>query len=179
VQNQRPVVIKGPNPTPTEMEDINRRCLNHLEALQEIEAKEAEQRNRAQEAAQEAKAAAQRRRLRALSAMPDVRVKPVDWVGANCSFLCSKYVELRVEVTNASIEAVSSVFVGLAFVQSISCPSETRLDLPLSPGETVLPLLNSLIDHNQKAASAPRWSMFGWRGLALGLMGGTVCRSKM
>jgi hypothetical protein len=79
-------------------------------------------------------------------------VKAVEWVGVDCSLYCSKYVELRVEVTNGSIEALSAVFIGLAFVQSISCPSsyvdKNQLNLPLSPGETRIATIE-FIDRSQ------------------------------
>ena len=152
--------ISGPNPTPIEMKDINRQCLTHLQALREIEAEQAEQKRRAQQAAREAKTAAeQRRRIRALSAMTDVHVKAVGW---GCSFSCdlSPTIGLRVEVTNGSMEALSHVLIGFAFVQSTACPSsyvsKSLLDLPLSPGETRTVTIDHIVGYYQKVGSAPQ-----------------------
>jgi hypothetical protein len=162
--------IKGPNPTPTEMRGINQQCSSHLQALQEIEAEKerradelAEQKRRAQQAAQEARdrrlqaaqeardrqlqaaqearaVAEQQRRQRKLSAMTGVQIRAA-------GFKCTEYdtcdwsVDLKVEVTDGSREALSKISVGLAFVQTSSaCPSlyaeRHTFDLNLSPGET-------------------------------------------
>jgi hypothetical protein len=76
--------IKGPNPTPTEMRDINQQCLTHLQALEEIEAEKeqrayeaAERRRRAEQVAQEERnrrfQAAQEAKDRELQAAQEAR----------------------------------------------------------------------------------------------------------
>jgi hypothetical protein len=76
--------IKGPNPTPSEIRDINQQCLSHLQALQEAEAEKerrayevAEQKRRAQRAAQETRdrqlRAAQEARDQQLQAAQEAR----------------------------------------------------------------------------------------------------------
>jgi hypothetical protein len=196
----RAVDIKGPNPTPTELEDIQHQCFMYIEAQQRVEAEQerraaelAEQKRRAQQraqeernrqlqaaqeernrqlqaaqeernrqlqaaqvaqeernrqlqAAQEAKAAAERQRqLRKISAMSGVKVRLAGFDCPVYSFdvrtqTCVQSVDMKVEVTNGSKEALSSVSIGLAFVSDNACPSsyaeKHTLDLTLSPGET-------------------------------------------
>jgi hypothetical protein len=155
----RAVDIKGPDPTPAELNIIKQQCSIYIEAQEQIEAEQkqraaelAEKKRREQQAAQEARdrqlqaaqearaAAAQQRQLRKFSAMAGVHVKPA---GFKCSLvdICDLYVDMKVEVTNASKEALSSVSIGVAFVPTNSgCPSsyaeQHTLHLTLSPGET-------------------------------------------
>jgi hypothetical protein len=161
---QRTVDIKSPNPTSTELSAIEQQCLTYIEAQEQIEADQkrleaeqkrraaeaAEQRRREQQQAQDARnrqlqaaqearaAAAQQRQVSKLSAMNNVQAKAA---GFECSLFSCNLVDMSVEVTNASKEALSSVWVGVAFVPTNSgCPSsyadKQHLYLKLSPGET-------------------------------------------
>jgi hypothetical protein len=149
--------IHGPNPTPDEMKSMREQCRAHLEAealiaRQEQAAQEARRRQdqqaaqeasrQQQQAAQEAllakQSALQALQTRQLAAIKAIRAKPA---GFTCTVVCDTYVDLKVEVTNGSTEALSSVTIGLAFVPTNSaCPSSyaerDELKLVLSPGET-------------------------------------------
>lgn len=157
---QETLDIKGPNPTPAELNDIKEQCLIYIEAQERA----AESERRAQQATREARArqlqteqdarakqlqaeqdarAAASRRLetRKFWAMTDIHVTPS---GFKCweDFPSCEKVDMKVEVTNRSKEALSSVSVGLAFIptKNSACPQsyaqKETLQVPLSPGET-------------------------------------------
>jgi hypothetical protein len=161
----RTVDVKGPNPTPAELNNIKQQCSIYIEAQEQIETEQArraaelaEQKRRAKQAAQEARnmqlqaaqearaAAEQQRQLRKASAMTDIYVRPAGfecwiprWDSPTNSMACDRD-EMKVEVTNRSREALSGVSIGLAFVPMKSaCPSsyaeKHSLSLKLSPGE--------------------------------------------
>jgi hypothetical protein len=83
--------------------------------------------------------AAQAEQLRKSSTIRSIRV---GLAGFKCSspYICDLYVDMKVEVTNGSNEALSSVSIGLAFVTNGTCPSsyaeQHTLHVELSPGET-------------------------------------------
>jgi hypothetical protein len=146
----RTVDIKGPNPTPAELNDIKQQCLSYIEAQEQIEAEQqrraaelAEQKRRDQQAAQEARArqsqAEQEARAEASRAMQFRKSRTIantDIVleGAQCSYDADtcKFVkgkgeeppiDITVRVTNRSNEALSGVTVGLAIIpQNGACP---------------------------------------------------------
>jgi hypothetical protein len=142
--------IDRPNPTPNEMKSMREQCRAHLKVEATIahqEQQAAQETRRQQQSAQEARLqeqqAAQEARLsalqaRKLAAMKAIRVTPA---GFKCTVVCDVYVDMTVEVTNGSNEALSGVSIGLAFVPTNSaCPASYAqredLRIVLSPGET-------------------------------------------
>jgi hypothetical protein len=155
--------IKGPNPTTDEQKDMREECLAYLDAQAQIAAEDRESERKAEQAAREAKArelkAAQQARAeeksrlqaeqsalaaRQSAAMTAIRVTPegfkCDVVGSSTYTSCDR-VAMKVEVKNESDEALSSIWIGLAFVPPRNaCPSsyaeKHELYGALSPGET-------------------------------------------
>jgi lipoprotein NlpI len=118
----RTIDIKGPNPTPAELNDIKQQCRTYIEAQEQMEALQ------------------EQHHFRRLEAIANVHAR---LGGFRCSLpdICDLYVNMKVEVTNGSKEALTSVSVGLAFVPTNgTCPSsyaeQHKLSLKLSPGET-------------------------------------------
>jgi lipoprotein NlpI len=164
--------INGPNLTPDELKTFKRLCLRHLDVLAQIEAGEEESKRNKQQAAkeamakvqqaearqyqaeQEAKAEANRRlQARKLAAMAAIHITPKGfkcWMGNTPCDKAGDKVDMEVEVTNRSREALSSVSIGLAFapMKGSACPlsyAETKtLKVPLSPGETRLHIVDFL-----------------------------------
>jgi hypothetical protein len=164
---QQTVDIKGPNPTPAELDDIKQQCLAYVEAQGRVEAEEerraaelAEQkrteqqaaqeaRDRQLQAAQEARAAEESRRLQELkkrqqSALRSVKISETK---IECYDLGDCF--FNVAVTNGSREIIDGISFGWMFpsVGDVLCPSElstkTKEDQKLRPGETAWVLIEA------------------------------------
>jgi hypothetical protein len=159
--------IKGPNPTPAELNDIEQQCLSYVETQEKIEVEEerraaelAEQKRKVQQAAQEARdrqlqaaqearAAEESTRLQELkkrqqSALRSVKISETK---IECYDLGDCF--FHVAVTNGSREIVNGISFGWMFpsVGDVSCPSElstkTKEDQKLRPGETAWVLIEA------------------------------------